>query len=129
MSALQELFRRKREAQQLETGPKNVAAIAVANAEDDYRRAQLQKDTEAANAVKLQAPEILDGSKPLFFEIRPSRVGVVEVFYSRRPSFPQKVLGELKHEDLGSALIRLLANAQPDDIDIYRGSAEVDGDE
>jgi hypothetical protein len=115
-----ELFRRKREARQLDAAPKSVATLAAEKAKDAFAHAQLLKEADAACAANSDAPEILDGTRPLFFEIRPSRVGVVEVFYSRRQSFtPKKILGELKHEDLTHALLKLLANVQPAEIDIY----------
>lgn len=124
--SLHELFARKRAAREIEHAPKNVAAIAVQNAEDAFQHAQLVRENEAAKAVGLDEPETLDGTKPLFFEIRPSRVGVVEVFYSQRQGFiPKRILGEMRHQDLGPTLLKLLAKAQPPQIDIYNG---IDGE-
>ncbi|MBN3788296.1 hypothetical protein [Burkholderia sp. Ac-20353] len=100
--------------------PKSVAARAAENAKDAFEHARMQK--ESSMPISLDDPEILHDSKPLFFEIRPSRVGLVEVFYSRRESFsPKRALGEMRHEDLGSTLLKLLANVQPPEIDIYNG--------
>ncbi|WP_321899150.1 hypothetical protein [Paraburkholderia heleia] len=115
---LKEMFRRKREEREVEAAPKNVAALAAENAKSDFQHAQLLKMEEAANAVEL--PEILDGSRPLYFEILPTQTGVVGVHYSRRKGFaPLHTIGELRHEDLAKALLELLADVQPHDINIY----------
>ncbi|WP_143293282.1 hypothetical protein [Burkholderia pseudomallei] len=125
---LTEMFRRNREARQLEAAPRTVAALAAANAQDAYLHAQLQND--AASPVNSDVPEILEGARPLYFEITPYSPGVVTVNYSRRESFqPKRTMGAVRHENLEHALLRLLADVQPDDIDICRGSAEGDDDE
>lgn len=120
---LKEMFRRNSEARQFEAAPKNVAALAAANAQDVFQHAQLQND--AANTVNPDVPEILEGARPLYFEITPYSPGIVTVNYSRRENFhPKRTIGAVRHEDLVHSLLRLLADVQPHDIDIYHGSPD-----